>query len=175
MRLNWYFILHVVQNATYSSHRAPCPARDFFPWLNKRVKVHISVWTIREYPKSHSSYLSHPGDTFLPLIRLYIAFSLLHADWLPVHISHSKIKVPRDVRNSKSPETRQVPEWIVSILNQIQVPKWTWLGVRSKCPPLVSRTRCKYSLGNFPKFGNNNKTGSKSVIISSFVTRSRFG
>ena len=30
---------------------APCLARDLFPWLNTRVKVHISVWTIWGYPK----------------------------------------------------------------------------------------------------------------------------
>ena len=70
VRLNWNFIvhqLHSVPNATYSSHGAPCPAQDLFPWLNTRVKVHISVWTIREYPKRHSSYLSDSGDIFLPL------------------------------------------------------------------------------------------------------------
>ena len=61
------FIVNDVQNATYSSHGAPCSARDLFPWLNTRVKVHISVWTIRKYPKRHSSYLSDSGDTFLPL------------------------------------------------------------------------------------------------------------
>ena len=47
--------------------RAPCPARALFQWLNTRVKVHISVLTIREYPKRHSSYLSDSGDTVLPL------------------------------------------------------------------------------------------------------------
>ena len=44
------------------------PHVDLFPWLNTKVKVHISVWTIRENPKIHSSYLSDSGDTFLPLI-----------------------------------------------------------------------------------------------------------
>ena len=67
VRLNWNCIVYDVQNATYSSRGAPCPARDLFPWLNKRVKVHISVWTIREYPKRHSSYLSDSGDTFSPM------------------------------------------------------------------------------------------------------------
>ena len=56
VRLNWNFIVHDVQNATYSSHGAPCPTRDLFPWLNTRVKVQISVWTLCEYPKRHSSY-----------------------------------------------------------------------------------------------------------------------
>ena len=55
------FYVYDVQNATYSSHGAPCTARDLFPWLNTRVKVHISVWAIREYPKRHSSYLSDSG------------------------------------------------------------------------------------------------------------------
>ena len=32
-----------------------------------RVKVHISLWTIRKYPKRHFRYLSDSGDTFLPL------------------------------------------------------------------------------------------------------------
>ena len=48
VRLYWNFIIYDVQSATYSSHGAPCPARDLFPWLNTRVKVHISLWTIRE-------------------------------------------------------------------------------------------------------------------------------
>ena len=65
--LNWNFIIYDLQNANYSSHGAPCSARDLFPWLNTKVKVQISVWTIREYPKRHSSYLSDSGDTFLPL------------------------------------------------------------------------------------------------------------
>ena len=69
VRLNWNFIVNDVQSATYSSHGAPCPARDLFPWLNTRVKVHISLWTTREYPKRHFRYLSDSGDTFLPLIR----------------------------------------------------------------------------------------------------------
>ena len=65
--LNWNFIVYDVQNATYSSHRAPCPARDLFPWLNTRVKVHISIWTIHEYPKGHSSYLSDSGGYLLTI------------------------------------------------------------------------------------------------------------
>ena len=60
------------QNATNSSHEAPCPARDLFPWLNTRVKKMVrnglKKWKIREYPKRHSSYLSDSGDTFLPLL-----------------------------------------------------------------------------------------------------------
>ena len=68
VRLNWNFIVIDVQSATYSSHGAPCPSRDLFPWLNTRVKVHISLWTIREYPKRHFRYLSDSGDTFLPLM-----------------------------------------------------------------------------------------------------------
>ena len=68
IRFNWNFIVNDVQSATYSSHGAPCPARDLFPWLNTRVKVHISLWTIRKYPKRHFRYLSDKGDTFLPLI-----------------------------------------------------------------------------------------------------------
>ena len=73
VRLNWNFIVYGVENATYFSHGAPCPARDLFPWLNTRVKVRIFVRTIREYPKRHSSYLSYSRDTFIPfLIRLHI-------------------------------------------------------------------------------------------------------
>ena len=33
VRLNWNFIVYDIQNATYSGHGAPCPARDLFPWL----------------------------------------------------------------------------------------------------------------------------------------------
>ena len=67
VRLNWNVIVHDVQSATYSCHGAPCPTRDLFPRLNTRVKVHIYLWTIREYPKRHFRYLSDSGDTFLPL------------------------------------------------------------------------------------------------------------
>ena len=66
--LNCNFIVNDVQRATYSSHGDPCPARDLFPWINTRVKIHISLWTIREYPKRHFRYLWDSGDTFLPLI-----------------------------------------------------------------------------------------------------------
>ena len=76
VRLNWNFIVNDVQNATYSSHGAPCPARDLFPWLNTRVKVHISLWTIREYPKRHFRYLSDSGDTFLPLLSTGLLTSI---------------------------------------------------------------------------------------------------
>ena len=67
LRLIWNFIVNDVQSATYFSHGTPSPARDLFQWLNTRVKVHISLWTLREYPKRHFRYLSDSGDTFLPL------------------------------------------------------------------------------------------------------------
>ena len=70
IRRNRSLFLYIdVQNTTNSSHGAPCHAQDVFPWLNTRVKVHISVWTIREYSKRHSPCLSDSGDTFLPLNR----------------------------------------------------------------------------------------------------------
>ena len=65
VRLKWNCIVYDVWNAFYSSHEAPCPAWDLFPWLNTRVKVHVSVWKVRGYPERHSSYLSDSGDTFL--------------------------------------------------------------------------------------------------------------
>ena len=104
VRLNWIFFAYDVQNATYSSHGAPCPTRDLIPWLstrvniwrlitgawrnlisttNKRVKVQIFVWTIREYPKRHSSYLSDSGDTFLPLS--WVAAISPTDRFMPVH------------------------------------------------------------------------------------------
>ena len=71
--LTIYWIHIIVRwTATYNflihqaSHGASCPARDLFPWLNTRVKVHISLCTIREYPKRHFRYLSDSGDSFLP-------------------------------------------------------------------------------------------------------------
>ena len=78
--LNWNFIVNDVQSATYSSHGAPCLARDLFPWLNTRMKVHISLWTIREYLKRHFRYFSDSGDTFLPLILVVMPriFSMQH-------------------------------------------------------------------------------------------------
>ena len=69
VRLALNFIVYDVQNSTYYSHGAPCPAQDLFPWLNTRVKVHIFIWTIQEYPKRHYSYLSDSEDTFLLLIK----------------------------------------------------------------------------------------------------------
>ena len=46
-----------------------------------------------------------------------------------------------------SPETRQVQERLVSILEHLQVPKLTGPGVRrSKRPLLTCRTRCKRSM-----------------------------
>ena len=71
VRLNWNSIVNDVQSATYSSHGAPCPARDLFPWLTTRVKVHMSLWAIHEYPKRHFRYLSDSGDTFLPLNMIH--------------------------------------------------------------------------------------------------------
>ena len=77
VRLNWNLIVNDIQSATYSS----TGPRDLFPWLNTRVKVHISLWTIREYPKRHFRYLSDSGDTFLPLIRFsYILVWILLSD-----------------------------------------------------------------------------------------------
>ena len=80
VRLNCNFIVYDVQNATYSIRGAPCPALDVFPLLNTRVKVHISVWIIREYPKRHSSYLSDLWDTFLPLIEMCLERTLSKAN-----------------------------------------------------------------------------------------------
>ena len=42
----------------------------------------------------------------------------------------AKTEVPRDVRNLKSPETRQVQEILVSTLEHLQAPKWD----RTRCP-----------------------------------------
>ena len=87
---NWNFIVYDVHNATYSSHWAPWPARDLFPWLNTRVKVHISVWTIREYPKRHSSYLSVSEDTFLPLttVTVVLLITCTRIFWIRSFLSY---------------------------------------------------------------------------------------
>ena len=71
VRSNWNFIVKDVQSATYSSHGAPCPARDLFPWLNTRVKVHTMDNT-RISEKKHFRYLSDSGDTFLQLSSVKI-------------------------------------------------------------------------------------------------------
>ena len=92
VRLNWNCIVYDVQNATYSSHGAPCPARDLFPLLNTRVKVHISVWTIREYPKRHFRYLSDSGDTYLPL-------NLLEKGSVQIPQKYDQSKTPEPCRN----------------------------------------------------------------------------
>ena len=47
-----------------------------------------------------------------------------------VYEKEAKTEVPRDVRISKSPETRQVQEILVSTLEHLQVPKWD----RTRCP-----------------------------------------
>ena len=39
------------------------------------MKVHISVWTIRDYTKIRSSYLLDSGDTFLPLIIIGMEYN----------------------------------------------------------------------------------------------------
>ena len=47
----------------------------------------------------------------------------------------------------KSPDTRQIQEWMVSTLEQKQVPTRTWAGVRSsKRPLLACRTNCNCSM-----------------------------
>ena len=73
----------------------------------------------------------------------------------------SKIEVPRDVRNSKGPETWQVQERTVSTLEQMQVSNGTGPGVwRGKRPLLASRTRCNV-LWKPPKSGYKVKIGNK--------------
>ena len=80
----------------------------------------------------------------------------------------SKTEVPRDVRNSKGPQTRQAQERIVSTLEQMQVPNGTGPGVRrSKRPLLASRTRCNV-LWKPKKFGNKVKIGIKYKCSFSF-------
>ena len=75
----WYFIVNDVQSDIFSSDGAPCPTRDLFPWLNTRVKVHISLWTIREYPKRHFRYLLDSG---IPSYHwwAYITITTLHVE-----------------------------------------------------------------------------------------------
>ena len=54
------------------------------------------------------------------------------------------MEVPRNVRNSKYGNMKSSGE-MVSILEQMQVPKGTGPGVRrSKRPLLASRTRCNF-------------------------------
>ena len=81
----------------------------------------------------------------------------------------SKIEVPRDVRNSKGPQTWQVQERMVSTLEQMQVPNGTGPGVRrSKRPLLASRTRCNV-LWKPPTFGNKVKIGNKVQFGNKFA------
>ena len=75
-----------------------------------------------------------------------------------IHLLVSTIEVPRDVRNSKIPETCQFQEWMVSTFDQMQVPNGTGPGVRkSKLPLLASRSSCtcprETSIINKPIFG----------------------
>ena len=51
-----------------------------------------------------------------------------HMNWST--LAKGKTEVPRDVRNTKSPETGQVQERLVTALEHLQVPK----GVRTRCP-----------------------------------------
>ena len=44
-----------VQNATYSSHGAPCSARDLLSLLNTKVKVHYICMVETRIPKRDSS------------------------------------------------------------------------------------------------------------------------
>ena len=61
VRLNWNLIVNNVHNATYSSHGAPCPTRDLFPWLNTRVKVHNISMDNTQISAMTFSYLSDSG------------------------------------------------------------------------------------------------------------------
>ena len=45
----------------------PLVPHEISPWLNTRVKVHVFLWTIREYPKRHFRYLSDSGGYLLTI------------------------------------------------------------------------------------------------------------
>ena len=84
-------------------------------------------------------------------------------------LSLSKIEVPRDVRNSKGPQTWQAQERTVPTLEQTQVPNGTGPGVRrSKRPLPASRTRCN-APWKPPKFGKKVKIGNKVQFGNKFA------
>ena len=67
VRLNWNVIVNDVQRATYSSHGAPCPARDLFPWLNtESERTYISMDNTRISEMTFSVLLGFGG--YLPTI-----------------------------------------------------------------------------------------------------------
>ena len=115
VHLNWNFLVYDVQNTTYSSHGAPCPTRDLFPWLNTRVKVHISVWTIPDIRKRHSWYLSDSGDTFLPLTKVKMKEWHIPLSSLPWYstLLISKQSFPTHARFSRNTGHALPPFWRV--------------------------------------------------------------
>ena len=60
------------ENATYSSHGAPCSARDLFPCLITILKVHYISMDNTRISERHSSYHSDSRDTFIPLYYISI-------------------------------------------------------------------------------------------------------
>ena len=66
-----------MKNATYSSHGAPCSARDLFPCLITILKVRYISMDNTRISERHSSYHSDSRDTFIPLIEKspYLYFS----------------------------------------------------------------------------------------------------
>ena len=70
---------------------APFPARDLFPWLNTRVKVHISLWRIREYPKRYFRYLSKFGGYLLTIVHM------------PIQQKHVRVRIT-DTTKTRCPD-----------------------------------------------------------------------
>ena len=90
----------------------------------------------------------------------------------PMLYFKAKTELPRDVRNSKSPEKRQVLERLVSTIEYLQVPKWD----RTRCPEeLASSVGMPYPLQMF--YGNLSQLGKKSnsVIRARSVIGSKSG
>ena len=67
------------------------------------MKVHLSLWTIREYPKRHFRYLSDSEDTFLPLKYCVI--------------SHAFVYVSRTFTNTNKTKEKREEIWRSRITN----------------------------------------------------------
>ena len=83
--LIWNYFVYDVQNATYSSHGAPCPARGLFPWLNTKVRVHIYVCRDEITEKSLFVTLGFWGYLVtIALSKTGYRFGVFHG-WLHLH------------------------------------------------------------------------------------------
>ena len=80
-------------------------------WTRKMIGLYTNLHRKREVGWFERKYTVKVFEAFLD-------------DTYTMHAYLSKREVPREIPNSKSPETRQVQERFVSTLEPMQIPKW---------------------------------------------------